>query len=416
MPFSGFDLRFEWLNVVIALVLFMILIPGMLYYENRKKKPARIRFSSLSNIKPIRTPLKVKLFRLPLWLRIITITLLLIAFAHPYQEKERDKSRKPRNAQQEKSVDKKEERKKIEIPSEGISIQLLIDRSGSMGIQSTRGGRKVNYMKFENTLLSKLDVVKIISKRFIQGTSETNKKTGLFHGRGNDLISLTTFARYPFIACPLTLRHELLLDYISQLETVRLQEEDGTYIGYALERAILQVIDAKSRAKKEDAYTIKSSIIVLITDGAQMIRPEDENDRHKSILPSEAAQLAKDNNIKIYTIAVAPELIFDEHGTVIGSAGQFPVDEIRTAAEKTAGKFYLATGGDTLLNIYQEIDSLEKSQLPVKKELEARVQKSKENKFIETEKVEYFPFFLWAALFSLLSEILLTIFYFRRIP
>ncbi len=416
MPFSAFDLRFEWLNLIVALLLFLLLVPGMLYYEKRKRKPARIRFSSLRNIKPIKTPLKVKLYRLPLWLRMVTVSLLLVAFAHPYQEKEIDKKQTPRDEQQEKSIEKKEERKKIEIPSEGISIQLLIDRSSSMGVQTARGGRKVNYMKFENTLLSKLDVVKIISKRFIQGTPETNKEAGLFTGRGNDLISLTTFARYPFIACPLTLRHELLLDYISQLETVSRQEEDGTYIGYALERAILQVIDAKSRAKDEDAYNIKSSIIVLITDGAQMIRPEDESDRHKSILPSEAAQLAKDNGIKIYTVAVAPQLIFDEHGTVIGSAGQFPVDEIRSAAKETGGSFYLATSGDTLMNIYQEINRLEKSQLPVKKELEARVQKSKEDKLIETEKVEYFPFFLWAALFSLLSEILLTIFYFRRIP
>lgn len=416
MPFFGFDLRFEWLNLTIALVLFMVLVPAMVYYERRKRKAARIRFSSLRTIKPIKTPLKVKLYRLPLWLRIATITFLLIAFAHPYQEKERDQTQKPSNEQQEKSLEKKEERKKIEIPSEGISIQLLIDRSGSMGVQTVRGGRKVNYMKFENTLLSKLDAVKIISKRFIQGTKETNAEKSLFTGRGNDLISLTTFARYPFIACPLTLRHELLLDSISQLEVVRRQEEDGTYLGYALERTILQVIDAKSRAKEEDAYNIKSSIIVLITDGAQMIRPEDEGDRHKAILPSEAAQLAKDNGVKIYTIAVVPQLIFDEHGTVIGNASQFPVDEIRTAAEETGGTFYFATDGEALMKIYQEINALEKSQLPVKKELEARVQKSKEDKMIETEKVEYFPFFLWAAFISLLGEILLGTIYFRRIP
>jgi Ca-activated chloride channel family protein len=416
MPFAAFDLRFEWLNLSIALLLFMVLVPAMLYFEQRRKKPARIRFSTLRNIKPIKTPLKVRLHRLPLWLRVVTVSLLLIAFAHPYQEKEKDKAPNPREQQQEKSIQQKEERKKIEVPSEGVSIQLLIDRSGSMGVQTTPRGRKFNYMKFENALMSKLDVVKIISKRFIQGSKETNKGDSLFSGRGNDLISLTTFARYPFIACPLTLRHELLLDYISQLETVSRQEEDGTYIGYALERAILQVIDAKSRAKEDDAYNIKSSIIVLVTDGAQMIRPEDESDRHKAILPSEAAQLAKDNGIKIYTIAVAPQLIFDEHGTVIGSAGQFPVDEIRTAAEETGGSFYLADSGDTLLKIYQEINSLEKSKLPEKKELEARVQKSKEDKLIETEKIEYFPFFLWAALFTLLCEITLTVFYFRRIP
>jgi Ca-activated chloride channel family protein len=387
----------------------------MFYFERRKRRLPRIRFSSLRNIKPIKPTLKVRLYRLPLWLRIMAITLLLIAYAHPYQEKELNRPEQ-NNEKQEKSLEKKEERKKIEVPTEGISIQLLIDRSGSMGIQTARGGRRFNYMKFDNTLLSKLEVVKIISKRFIQGTKETNSQKSLFTGRGNDLISLTTFARYPLIACPLTLRHELLLDYISQLATVTRQEEDGTYIGYALERAILQVVDSKSRAKDEDSYNIKSSIIVLVTDGEQVLRPEDQDDRHKSILPSEAAQLAKDNQIKIYAIAVAPQLVYDEHGTVVGSAGQFSVDEIRQAAELTGGKFYLAGSGDTLLNIYQEINALEKSKLPAKKELEARIEKSKEDKLVETEKVEFFPFFLWSGLLCFLFEILLSTIYLRRIP
>ena len=418
MSSLGFELQFEWLNLSIALLAFMVLVPTMLYFSRRKAQVPKIRFSTLRNMTAIKMPLKVRLHRLPVWLRIIGVTLLLVAYAHPYQEKAIN-HQDPKGDTQETQTKKKEERKIIKVPSEGISIQLLIDRSGSMGIQTGPGGRTYNFMKFENTLLSKLDVVRIISKRFIKGTKETSDiqdEKSLFTGRGNDLISLTTFARYPLIACPLTLRHELLLDYISQLETVSRREEDGTYIGYALERSILQVVDAKSRAKEEDAYHLQSSILVLVTDGQQTIRPEDQNDRHKSILPSEAAQLAKDNDIKIYTIAVAPRLIYDEQGTVLGSANQFSTDEIRQAAELTGGKFYLAEDGDSLLNIYKEINSLEKSTLPVKKEIEARVEKSKEDKLIKTEKVEFFPLFLWAGLLVFLTEILLTIFYFRRIP
>ncbi len=285
-----------------------------------------------------------------------------------------------------------------------------------MGVHEGRRGLKYNYMKFENTLLSKLDVVKIVSKRFIKGTKDTNKKDDIFSGRSNDMIGLYTFARFPFIACPLTLRHDLLLDYISQLEIVRLSEEDGTYIGYALQRTILQIIDAKSRAKEEDAYNIKSSIIVLVTDGSQMIRPEDSHDRHKALLPSEAAALARDNQIKIYSIAIAPRLIYDERGTVVGNARGFSVDEIRNAAEITGGKFYFAESGNALAQIYQEIDKLEKSKLPTKKELEVRVEKTKEIRKKETEKTEYFPLFLWFGFFVLITEVLLNTLYFRRIP
>ncbi len=230
------------------------------------------------------------------------------------------------------------------------------------------------------------------------------------------MIGLFIFARQPFIACPLTLRHDLLLDYISQLEIVRLAEEDGTYIGYALERAILQIIDTKSRAKEGDAYNIKSSILVLITDGEQRIRPEDANDRHKALLPTEAATLAKDNGIKIYSIAIAPRLIYDERGSVIGDGGNFSADEIRNTAEITGGKFYVAQTGGALQEIYQEIDKLEKSKLPTKKELEVRVEKTKEITKKETEREEYFPFFLWCGFSLLILEILLNTLYFRRIP
>jgi Ca-activated chloride channel homolog len=414
------ELRFDWQNLGIGLLIFMIIIPLILYFEFKKKQLPRVKFSSLKKLKKTTPSLKVRLRNLPVWLRVLSISLLLTAFAHPYQEREikdSDKGPQKEMTDEDKTEKKEDDRKKIEVPSEGISIQLLIDRSGSMGIHG-RGRRQINFMKFENTLLSKLDVVKIISKRFIKGTKETNElsKDSFFTGRGNDLVGLFTFARYPFIACPLTLRHELLLDYISQLEIVRRRDEDGTYIGYALERAILQIVDARNRANEEDAYNIKSSIIVLITDGSQSIRTEDSNDRHKAMLPSEAAQIALDNQIKIYSIAIAPRVIYDDRGTVVGSADNFSIDEIKTAAEISGGKFFMANTGNALGKIYQEINQLEKSKLPAKKEIEARVERTKERKKMETEKVEYFPFFLWAGLVILLSEILLVNLYFRRIP
>lgn len=408
-------LRFEWINLGIALLGLLIFLPAMAYFYFKKQAVLRVRFSSLKNVRKAPPSLKVRLRHLPLWIRMAAIGFLLVAFSHPYVEKEIDR-KKNDLGRQEKKDKKQDERKKITLPTEGISIQLVLDRSGSMGVHEDRRGIKFNYMKFENTLLSKLDVVKIISQRFIKGSEETHKKEALFSGRGNDMIGLYTFARYPFVACPLTLRHELLLDYISQLEIVRLAEEDGTYIGYALERAILQIVDAKSRAKPNDPYNIKSSIIVLITDGDQRIRTEDSKDRHKALLPSETAAMARDNGIKIYSIAIAPRLLYDERGTVIGNSRGFSVDEIKTAAEMTGGKFYFAESGNALSQIYQEIDALEKSNLPSKKELEVRVEKVKETRKKETEKTEYFPFFLWSGFLLLVLEIFLNTLYFRRIP
>ncbi|MCP4694428.1 MAG: VWA domain-containing protein [Desulfobacterales bacterium] len=411
-----FELRFDWLNLGAALTVMLIMVPTMLWFHYRKGKTARVRFSSLKNIKAARPGLKVRLRSLPVWLRVLGVCLLLTAFAHPYQEKELFPEKDQELGRVEKKGKKKEERKKIQVPTEGIAIQLLIDRSGSMGIHRSQWGNRVNYIRFEKALMSKLDAVKIVSRRFIQGTEKTRKKDSIFTGRGNDMIGLFTFARRPFIACPLTLRHELLLDYMNQMDIVRLQEEDGTYIGYALQRAILHIIDAKSRAGESDPYNIKSTIIILVTDGEQVVRPEDANDRDKSLLPSEAARLAKDNDIKIYSVAIWPRNILDENGTVVQRNRGFSSDEIRKAAEITGGKFYSTRDVGALTKIYQEIDKLEKSKIPTKKELEVKVEKSKEIQKRETEKVELFQPFLWAGFLLLLLEIFLSELYFRRIP
>ena len=413
------DLRFDMINLGIAIMGVLILYPVLIYFYFRKRKPLRIRFSTLRNIKTAASSLKVRFVNFPFYLRLLTILLLLIAFSHPYLEREIDQKSKGKESREKKEA-KKDEYKKIEVPTEGISIQLVLDRSGSMGVHPGPDGVKFNFMKFENTLLSKLDVVKIITKRFIEGTAETARvasQGGYFTGRGNDLIGLYTFARYPFVACPLTLRHELLLDYVSQLENVKLQEEDGTYIGYALERAILQIIETRSRAKEENSYTIKSSVIILVTDGEQVVREEDVNDRHKSLLPSGAATLAKQNKIRIYAIAISPRQIYNERGAVIRSVNtHFSTEEIKKAASITGGQFFMAQDGDALLKIYQEINSLEKSAIPSKKELDVRIEKTKEQKKIETERVELFPIFLVSGFLGVIVEILLTTLYFRRIP
>ena len=423
------DLRFDWGNLAVAAGIAVVVLPVLAWYHFRKKRRPRVRFSSLRNVKPAAPSLKVRLRHLPFVLRLVAVAVFLGAFAHPYLERERELEPKELGTEEKKNEDEEEERKKIEVPTEGISIQLVIDRSGSMGTHDKidafgrRRPGKTNFVRFEGELVSKLDLVKIISQRFINGTNEINEEKGdsVFAGRSSDMISLMTFARYPLLACPLTLRHELLLDYVSQAETVTLQEENGTYIGYALERAVLHAIDTKSRAEEENAYNVKSSIIVLITDGEQaIIHPEDQEDEHKAQSPVDAAALAAEHGIKVYTIGIIPRVIYDDNGTAHDTRRMrgvnFNTGDLEKVAEVTGGKFYRADSGNTLKGIYAEIDKLEKSALPTKKELDVRLEKTKEKKKIETEVTELFPVLLWLGLALLLAEILLEEFYFRRIP
>lgn len=415
--------RIDLIHAMIAFVLMIVLLPIMFKFYFQNKKTVKVRYSSLKNMKSGVQSFKIKIRHLPFFIRVMLITCMLTAFAQPYLEIEREN--KPEDSHDDKKKDKPiEERKKIKIPTEGISIQLVIDRSGSMGLGSNQG-MKYNYIKYNGELMSKFDVVKEISKKFIIGDhKEESKGQKGFSGRWNDLIGVFTFARYPFIACPLTLRHELVIDYINKLEVVgprESQEEDGTYIGYALERAVLQIIDAKERAQKENSYHVKNSIIILITDGKQAIsREEDLADRHKSLLPTEAAKIAAKHGIKVYTIGIMPETIYLENGTALSARqiglGDFDATEIKKVAEITNGVYFSAQDADALTNIYEEINKIEKSSIPDQKEVDVLIKKEKSMNQKKIEKVQIFSYLLWGALVFLLLEVFLTQYYFRRIP
>ncbi len=60
MSSLGFELQFEWLNLTIALLTFMVVVPAMLYFSRRKGQVPKIRFSTLRNISPIKKTLKVR--------------------------------------------------------------------------------------------------------------------------------------------------------------------------------------------------------------------------------------------------------------------------------------------------------------------------------------------------------------------
>ncbi|KPK44414.1 MAG: hypothetical protein AMJ65_03150, partial [Phycisphaerae bacterium SG8_4] len=67
-----------------------------------------------------------------------------------------------------------------EISTEGVAIETVVDRSGSMQTEMDYYGQKLN----------RLEVVKKVMSDFVEG----DKKD--LSGRGSDLIGLITFARY----------------------------------------------------------------------------------------------------------------------------------------------------------------------------------------------------------------------------
>lgn len=239
----------------------------------------------------------------------------------------------------------------------GVDILLVLDASGSMASEDLHGGR--------------LNVAKQIVKDFILQ-------------RANDRLGLVVFGASAVTKTPLTFDRNMLLNV---LERTRLGEAgDATAIGQALAVGLNRLRGSNATSK----------VLILVTDG--------ENNTG-AIGPLEAAKLAKDMQVKIYTIGIGspagtPLLVYDpQYGKQLvrnpdGSPvmTRLNVKDLAAIAELTGGRFYQAKNKQELSTVFATIDSLEKVKL-------------KTDVLLETEDV--FAGFLFLALLLILTEFIL---------
>jgi Ca-activated chloride channel family protein len=211
-----------------------------------------------------------------------------------------------------------------DVSTEGIDIVLTQDISGSMLARDFRPDR--------------LDASKNIATEFISG-------------RPYDRIGLVVFSGESFTQCPLTTDHAVLINLLREIQSGMI--EDGTAIGMGLATAVNRIKDSKA----------KSKVIILLTDGV--------NNRGE-IAPATAADIAKTFGIRVYTIGVgtqgmAPYPVQTPYGIQYQDM-PVEIDEgiLREIAMKTGGKYFRATDNDKLMQVYKEIDKLEKSKIDVR--------------------------------------------------
>jgi Ca-activated chloride channel family protein len=210
------------------------------------------------------------------------------------------------------------------MSTEGIDIVLALDISGSMLARDFKPDR--------------LEASKNVATEFISG-------------RPYDRIGLVVFSGESFTQCPLTTDHAVLINLMREIQSGMI--EDGTAIGMGLATAVNRIKDSEA----------KSKVIILLTDGV--------NNRGE-IAPATAAGIAKTYGIRVYTIGVgtqgvAPYPVQTPYGMQYQDM-QVEIDEaiLREIAGTTGGKYFRATDNDKLLQVYNEIDKLEKSKIDVK--------------------------------------------------
>lgn len=213
-----------------------------------------------------------------------------------------------------------------EVITDTVDIILTLDTSTSM--------RAIDPGNPDNK--NRLEAVKEVAAAFVEG-------------RELDRIGLIAFAAMPFTKCPPTLDHPWLLDRISELETGELP--DGTAIGTALTSAINRLKDAETSSK----------IIILLSDGTNTTG---------DIAPLDAAPLAAELGIKVYTIAAGSDgpvrvPVQDMFGQSYYRTTRIPVDTetLSRIAEITGGTFFRAEDAGELEKVFAEIDELERTEI-----------------------------------------------------
>lgn len=215
--------------------------------------------------------------------------------------------------------------KEQDIKAEGIDIVLVMDLSSSMLAQDFKPDR--------------LEVSKKVASDFIDK-------------REHDRIALAVFAGEAFTQCPLTTDHKVLKEFLNGLKCGVL--EDGTAIGMGLATAV-------NRLKESPA---KSKVVILLTDG-------DNNAGY--IKPMTAAEIAKEFDVKVYTIGVGSRgkaltpVSRNSNGQYIFGLANVQIDEqlLNELAQLTNGKYFRATDEESLQKIYADIDLLEKTEIEV---------------------------------------------------
>ena len=326
-------------------LLLLLLLPVLAWLKGRRGEPPAFVYSSVQLVRGILNITRARAGGFLSALRWLALALFIIALAQPRLT-----------------------RSETKVTASGVDIVVALDMSGSMISEDFMvRGRRVN----------RFNMARAVLKQFIDK-------------RPNDRIGLVVFAAQAFIATPLTLDHDFLLQNLDRLQIGAI-DENRTAIGSALSTALNRLREVKS----------KSKIVILMTDG--------QNNAGK-IAPLTAAEAAEALRVKVYTIGVGMR------GEAPMPAGRNPFtgetvyrnmpvdideDTLEKIADRTGGKYYRADNSERFQAIYAEIDKLEKTEKEVKKYARHR---------------ELFAWIMTPGLGLVLLEILLRHTFWRRLP
>ncbi len=194
------------------------------------------------------------------------------------------------------------------VPGEGIDIVISLDLSSSM------------LQRFGDT--TRLAVTKEVVREFIRS-------------RQQDRVGLVVFQQDALALSPPSTDYAALDRMVADLESGLLPDGTGIGVGIAAALTMLQESTAASR------------VVILLTDGEH---------NAPSIRPEAAAALAAALNIRVYTIGVVSE-------SPLERAREIDERLLRAIADRTGGRYFVASNPGQLQDVYDEISSLERARI-----------------------------------------------------
>lgn len=311
-------------------LLLLIPIVFWFWYKNRNKEKVAIKVSNIEGFKQYKTQLEKWHPRLII-LRLFAIAMLIFALARPQSVENHSKTKS----------------------TNGIDIVLATDVSSSMLSRDFKPNR--------------LEALKEVAKQFVIERTE-------------DRFGVVVYASEAYTKVPVTSDKSVVINAIDDIKYDGIIQ-DGTGIGVGLGTAINRLRDSQA----------KSKVVILMTDG---------DNNAGMIDPMMAAEIAKTHKIKVYTIGIGSsgmaespiELLPD--GTFRYEKVKVNINEnlMKDIAKTTGGIYYRATNKNSLGQIYEEINKLEKTKID-------------EQKFVKRD--ELFRIFALTALLVLLVEYVL---------
>ncbi len=269
--------------------------------RRRRRAGARLRLPRTEALGRLGGSVWVRVDRALPWARGLALALVVVALARP-QSGSREET----------------------VSTRGIDIVVALDISGSMRCEDFRP-------------MNRLEVARRTVRAFVEG-------------RPSDRIGLVVFAGISTTRCPLTLDHEMLEQFLGQVDFTP-ENEDGTAIGMGLATAVNRLRTSQARSK----------VVVLVTDG--------RNNRGQ-IGPEAAAEAARALGIRVYTVGVGTEgeapypvaqgLLGKRYVMVREDLDE---DLLRSIAAKTGGRYYRATDAEALRSVFSTIDALETTRI-----------------------------------------------------